>query len=79
MLFKKFKKFSLQDIICKVKFAYPDEIHCYLDDKEYFSIGIKEYLALTGKKPLKVVRDKDFFRDEISSLNLAMLKLKEGI
>lgn len=76
-LFKKLKKFSLQDISCEVKFAYPEEIFCYLDSKDYFSINIKEYLKLLGKKPLKVVSDKDFFSSEISSLNSAMNELKK--
>ncbi|MFL1705905.1 DUF1266 domain-containing protein [Campylobacter sp. MOP7] len=77
VLFKKLKKFNLQEISCEVKFAYPDEIHCYLNEKEYFCISIKEYLNLTGKKPLKVVSHKNFFDNEISSLNLAINELKK--
>ncbi|MDO5045178.1 hypothetical protein, partial [Campylobacter sp.] len=40
MIFKKLKEFSLQDISYDVKFAYANELHCYLNEKEYFSVGI---------------------------------------
>ena len=76
--FKKVKKFHWSDVRPRVKFHYTGELRCYVSDADYFAIDMSEYEKATGKKSSTDDNENaNTFRDEITSLGLAIARLKE--
>ena len=76
--FKKVKKFHWSDVRPRVKFHYTGELRCYVSDADYFAIDMSGYEKATGKKSSTDDNENaNTFRDEITSLGLAIARLKE--